>query len=321
MIRPILSIVAIAMLLGVPTTLQAAEKTSPVAGLKSAVDDLKLAGEAKTKADKILDDAQADVDKAIQAGDRTKVAKIVHDASDQVIALLDEDQKLMLRSKILSAGRSDPAVPENVRPGRPGAAAGGRGGAAVGQRIKQAVADLKLSDEQISKVDAVIADLEKKAQDLRAAGRGPEMREKIMALREDMIKQMKAILTEAQFKGFQEKMQQSPGGGAGGGRIGAAVGRFEQAVKSLDLTDDQKPKVEKALADARKKFAELGRSVQGGQAAPDTREKFRSAMEDLRTELMAVLTPEQREKLKSEMEKGQRPAERARPNARKPAEK
>lgn len=313
--RLCLLIVAVAMLVGVPAALQAAEKTSPIAGLKSAVDDLKLTGETKTKADKILEDAQGDADKAIQAEDRAKVAKIVHDAGDQVIALLDEDQKLMLRSKILAAGRSAPAIPENARPGRPGAAAGGRG-AAIGQRIKLAVADLKLSDEQTAKVDVVIADLEKKAQDLRAAGPGPEMREKIMALREDMIKQMKGILTEEQFKTFQGKMQ-PPGGAAGGGRASALVGRLEEAVKSLDLTDEQKPKVEKALADARKKFAELGRSVQGGQASPDAREKFRAVME----EFMNVLTPKQQEKVKGELQKAPRPAERVRPNAKKPAEK
>jgi Spy/CpxP family protein refolding chaperone len=302
---------------------------NPIAGLKTAIDDLKLTGDTKTKADDILAKAQADADNATKAaaGDRRagfqKTSEIVKNAAEQITALLDEDQKLMLRSKLQAAaklGANEP--PPGAGPGGPGAPGAGRG-AFMAQRMKDVTATLGLSDEQSKKVDAAVADLQKKAEDIRAAG--PD-REKIMALREDGLKQMKAILTEEQFTKFEEAMRQPPAGA--GGRVGAMVQRFQDAIKDLNLTQDQEPKVQGALADARKKFAALAPSVQGGQPSPDVREKFRTAMEDLRTELMGILTPEQQEKFRAAMQQGAGaggagPGARPRPAAgtEKPADK
>ncbi|MDB5323413.1 MAG: hypothetical protein JWN40_5044 [Phycisphaerales bacterium] len=310
-----------------------APTANPIAGLKTAIDDLKLTGDTKTKADDILAKAQADADNATKAaaGDRRagfqKMAEIVKNATDQITALLDEDQKLMLRSKLQAAAKSGAnEPPAGAGPGGPGAPGAGRG-AFMAQRMKDVTATLGLSDEQSKKVDAAVADLQKKAEDIRAAG--PD-REKIMALREDGLKQMKAILTEEQFTKFEEAMRQPPAGAGGpaGGRVGALVQRFQDATKDLNLTEDQKPKVQAALADARKKFAALAPSVQGGQPSPDVREKFRTAMEDLRTELMTVLTPEQQEKFRASMQQGAGaggagPGARPRPaaGAEKPADK
>jgi Spy/CpxP family protein refolding chaperone len=195
------------------------------------------------------------------------------------------------------------------------------------QRMKEVAATLGLSEEQSKKVDAAVADLQKKAEELRAAGAGPEMREKVMALRDEGLKQMKAILTEEQFTKFQEAMQQAPAGGAGGaagGRVAGMVQRFQDAIKDLNLTEDQKPKVEAALADARKKFAALAPARQAGPPSPEVREKFRTAMEELRTELMGVLTPEQQEKFRASMQQGAGAGgagARPRPGAEKPADK
>jgi Spy/CpxP family protein refolding chaperone len=286
-----------------------APTANPLAGLKTAIDDLKLAGETKTKVDGILAKAQTDIDQATRetAGDRRagfrKVAEIVKSAGDQITPLLDEDQKLMLRSKLQAASANEPAAGGGGA-GGPGAPGAGRGGQMIAQRIKDVTATLGLSDDQTTKVDAAVADLQKKAEELRAAGAGPEMREKLMALREDGMKQIKAILTEEQFTRFQEAIRQAPAGGPAGGRIGAMVQRFQDAIKDLNLTEDQKPKVDAALADARKKLAALAPSVQGGQPNPDVREKFRTAMEDLRTELMGVLTPEQQEKFRASVQQG-----------------
>ena len=44
--------------------------------------------------------------------------------------------------------------------------------------------------------------------EIRAAGPSPEMREKIMALREEGLTKMKAILSEDQLKKFEAAMQQ-----------------------------------------------------------------------------------------------------------------
>jgi hypothetical protein len=103
-----------------------ANAVNPLAGLKSAVDDLKLSGDAKAKADEILAKAQEEADKATKeaAGDRRaglqRTSEIVKSAAEKISAILDEDQKLMLRSKLQGA----------AKPGgnEAGAGGGGRGG-------------------------------------------------------------------------------------------------------------------------------------------------------------------------------------------------
>lgn len=272
---------------------------NPLAGLKNAVDELKLTGDTKAKVDEILAKAQDEAAEAVKSasGDRRaafrKVAEITKNTGDQIIALLDVDQKLMLRSKLQTA------APRPGADAAPGAAAPGAGGPAargafVMQRMKDVTATLSLTDEQSKRVDDVIADLTKKLQDLRAAGPSPETREKLMTLREDAVKQLKEILTEEQFTKFQTAMQQGPAGGAAGGRLAGFVQRFQDAIKDLDLSAEQKTKVETAMTDARKKFAELAPQLQGGQPTPELREKVRSAMDDLRTQLMDILTPSSR---------------------------
>src|SRR5438270_842584 len=126
-----------------------------------------------------------------------------------------------------------------------GPGAGGPGGnrpPPIGQRLGEVTSTLDLSDDEKKKVDELLADLQKKAAEIRSAGTpGPEMREKMQALREDVLKQMKSILSEEQFKKFQEAMQQPPQGGAGGGgRLGAMIQRLSEGMKDLNLTDDQK---------------------------------------------------------------------------------
>jgi Spy/CpxP family protein refolding chaperone len=102
---------------------------------------------------------------------------------------------------------------------------------------------------------------------------------------------------------------QRPAGGAGGGfaggRLGGGIQRFQAAMADLNLTDDQKPKVDAALADAKKAFADVAPQLQqGGPPSPEAREKIRTAMEDLRNKLMAILNPDQQEKLKAALQRG-----------------
>src|SRR5204863_6403199 len=117
------------------------------------------------------------------------------------------------------------------------------------------------------------------------------VREKMQALRDDVLKQIKSILNEEQLKKFEEATRPQPGAGGGGGgaRLGALIQRLSEGMKDLDLTDDQKPKVQAALADARKKFQELAPQLQGGQPTPELREKFRGILEGLRDDLSGVL--------------------------------
>jgi Spy/CpxP family protein refolding chaperone len=327
-------LVTAALILAAPLMLRAADAAArpnaDIAKLKSIIEELKLTGDTKTKVETLLTKAQSDIADATKE-DRATAAKrgqqIVADTTEQIQAILDEDQKLMFRSKVETAARgatNEPpaAAPAGRRPGAPGA---GRGPFQIGQRLKEITATLGLSDDQSKQVDAAIADLQKKAETLRAAGPSPETREKITALREDGLKQIKAILTEEQFKNFEAAMLKAPAGGPGAGaRLAGLVQRFQDALKDLNLTEEQKPKVQAVFANARKKFAEL--APQGGQPTPETREKFRAAMEELRTQLTDILTPEQKESFHDAMQRGATGAgtpPRPRPGAakEKPADK
>ena len=324
-----------AFMLAAPLFLRAADDAKPaapvarpnadLARIKTIVDELKLTGDTKTKVDALLTKAQSEI------ADATKDAQsrepIVRNTVEQIQTALDEDQKLVFRAKLEAALRgggagNDPAAPNAG--GRPGA---GAGRFQIGQRLKEATANLNLSDEQSKKIDAAVADLQQKAQALIAAGPSPETREKITALREEGLSQIKAILTEEQFAKFQETIRQAgPGGPGAGGRVGQLVQRFQDALKDLNLTEEQKPKVQALFADARKKLADLAPTVQGGQPTPETREKFRAALEELRTQLTDILTPEQLEKFRAAMQPGAGGAgagARPRPGAtkEKPADK
>jgi Spy/CpxP family protein refolding chaperone len=90
------------------------------------------------------------------------------------------------------------------REGRPG------GGDFVKQRMDRLTEELKLTDEQKPKVEALLKAQVEKMRGLRDAT-PEERREKMTANREEMAKKMKEILTAEQF----EKYQKLPAPGRG----------------------------------------------------------------------------------------------------------
>jgi len=306
MARNRIAAVAVALVLGWAVVFPAGGAET-LAQIKTAVDDLKLTGDAKAKSEGILAKAKADIDKAAKGSDRQ--AAVTQAAREEIAGLLDDDQRLLFETKLKALAQAGVGV--DRPPAAPGARRPGVAGPIVrplqiGPRIKQAVAGLDLSEEQSKKVDGVIANVQQKADGLRGQRPGPEMRQKVMELRDSAIGQMKAILTPDQFEKFQLAMRQSGPAGAGvaAGRPGAAIERFRDAVNDLKLTEDQKGKVDSVFADARKKFADLAPQLQKGQPTAETREKVRSVMQDLRAALTDVLTPEQMEKLRATMRQG-----------------
>ena len=79
---------------------------------------------------------------------------------------------------------------------------------------------LSLTPEQVVKVDSIYLAYEKEVQPLREK-EWPDRqarREAMRPLNEKRTEQLKAVLTEEQFKKMQETMQQSRRGGQGGGQ-------------------------------------------------------------------------------------------------------
>ena len=110
-------------------------------------------------------------------------------------------------------------------PSAPGAPGGQRAEAAK-ERLNKLSEDLKLTDEQKPKVEALLREQQEKMRGSRGSTTTPEeRREKMKAVREEMTKKMKNILTPEQFAKWEKMPQMGPrpGGPGGPGAPGAPV--------------------------------------------------------------------------------------------------
>jgi protein CpxP len=97
--------------------------------------------------------------------------------------------------------------------GRPG----GPGGPGMKEHFDKMAEDLKLTDEQKTKVQAAMKEQGEKMRGLRDLSQD-ERREKMKASREEMTKKMKGILTAEQFEKWEKNRPQGrPGGPRKGG--------------------------------------------------------------------------------------------------------
>ncbi len=91
----------------------------------------------------------------------------------------------------------------------------GRRGPTVQQRVERMTTELKLNDDQKTKVTALLADQGKQRRELASVPR-EERREKMRALAENENTQLKMILTPEQFEKWQKLREQMrarrPGG-------------------------------------------------------------------------------------------------------------
>ena len=163
--------------------------------------------------------------------------------------------------------------------------------AAMLDRFHSTVADLKLSDEQKTKVEAAFSKAKKELDDLKADPKG-EVRERLQAsgrVIRDLRETVRGVLNEDQLKELQQKLPLL--GGTGG-----PLGGLRQAMEKLDLTAEQKAKIEAATKEGRDKIQALIQEHRDDPAA--IRDKIRPLYEEMQKKVEDVLTPEQKEKLK-----------------------
>lgn len=312
-----------------PTSERDVSNVDLIGRLKSVCADLQLSGEVKIKVDAAIAKAVEDAEKARkEAGDNHRAAfgktsDIMRAATVEIMNLLDDDQKLLFQSKMRAAAAT-PSPGEIMNAG----SADEPRVLSVGERIRNAVAPLNLSDEQKKKVDAIIEDLQAKMKELRTAGAAnPDaLREKMQSMRQDLMKQFKDVLSEGQFEQFRENIAQQPKNAAGaqgqlGSRLTMALKRMQAGMREVGLSDEQKTKVDAAFAAAKKQFSDLSPDLEGGPT-PELREKVGAVYEQLRTELQSVLTAEQQEKFRTVMRQAAGgPGKSPSPDAKKDAAK
>lgn len=97
---------------------------------------------------------------------------------------------------------------------------GQRRGPSVEQQMERLNTELKLTDAQKPKVEALLKERQKKMRDLRSdqSLSDEQRREKFRSLREEETKQLKAILTPEQFEKYQAMPRPGRRGGAQGGQ-------------------------------------------------------------------------------------------------------
>jgi Spy/CpxP family protein refolding chaperone len=201
--------------------------------------------------------------------------------------------------------------PDRPGPGRPGAPGGGarRMGPAPGELIEEfrtIAKDLNLTDEQKTKVEAALKTAAEEFKTLRDDDTidPRDRRTRAEEILGTMRKDVSGALTEEQRQTLRKKMNElrPPGGQRRGGegpspttRPGPLGERLRQNLAKLDLSHDQKKKVETVLADAKKQGEELRDGLMSGDE--QAREKMGEIMMEVRREIGEILTQEQRDKL------------------------
>jgi hypothetical protein len=146
--------------------------------------------------------------------------------------------------------------------------------------------ELKLSEEQISKLKDALNKFQEKHRDdfAKLQKMSPEeQQKKIMAINEDHTKVITSVLDAKQWKRFKQIQWQSD-----------PIGSLQDPdlQKELKLSDDQKKKIDSVLNDANKKMQEMMRS---GERSP---EKYQAFYKDIEKKANDVLTEEQQKNLK-----------------------
>lgn len=239
-------------------------------------------------------------------------------------------------------------TPPATRPVGGGQGTPGAGGqiARLFEGYRELLRSLDLSPQQQQAVSGVMQDAVAKMREMQGELQGlapQERRAKIQSLVTELNSSLAAELTPEQLEAFRAGLQDlnrrnanapggttrpaegSPGGRPGAGGAGGVGGggqgnprqmleTFRDAVHALDLTEDQKSKVDAAMEDARTQMRE---AAQGGDPTA-TREAFLRVSQELREKVGAVLTPEQRDALREKMRQamGEQGRGNERPGAR-----
>jgi Spy/CpxP family protein refolding chaperone len=209
-----------------------------------------------------------------------------------------------------------------TRPAREGREAGPPQLRGLQERISQ----LNLSDDQKVQFQAIKDEI---AETIKGLGKGvkdlppAERREKLQAALGDVREKFMSILTPEQKQQFaaqarngQRPLAQEqpgemattrpaeakvPGKRAAAGGEPPMLARLRENVEALDLTPDQKTKVDAIFKDAADKARELRKEAAGQENRGAMRDKVQELTQGLREKLAGVLTPEQREKLRENL--------------------
>jgi protein CpxP len=159
--------------------------------------------------------------------------------------------------------------------------------AALRERIQDTVKELNLTEEQRQKLQVIVRAQATKLRDLRQdSGLSPaERRQKVQALREEITSQVKQVLTPEQFEKWQARQ----------GRLGAAgrapLARVQEAIRDLNLTDQQKEQLKPIYQEQAEKLREL--YLDSSLSIPEKLEKLKGMRAEIAPKLKKVMDADQ----------------------------
>ena len=206
------------------------------------------------------------------------------------------------------AAEAQPGAPAAGQPAEQGRRGEGRGQGRrqidpgrMLERVQASFAELNLSDEQKAKVKDIVDQAKPKLEAVMKEMEGKEPRERMAKIRETVQpvrEALMAVLDETQRQKLREltrSAREARGNRAGGPAI---FQRMKDALAKLNLTDEQKQKLEPLLAETEKQFTAIRAEAAQAPAGGEIRAKYRELMQTYRKGLNEILTEEQRAKLR-----------------------
>lgn len=235
--------------------------------------------------------------------------------------------------------RAEPTTqPAEDRP-RPALGAGGRGEMLFG-RFREAIADLNLTDDQKAKIKDIFDDAKEKLTAMEPQERQQKFRGAMMDLREKLT----AVLTEEQAGKLREKLERGrgPGGRPGsaprpdqpeqmnqpansgtqvGLRTGEMMERLNAAIEHLELSGEQKRQIQSIVDEGKQQLTELRSKFQSGEVQADAaRTESQRIFAEIRDQLSGVLSKDQQQKLRDEIQKARERENRVASASKPPTE-
>jgi Spy/CpxP family protein refolding chaperone len=167
-------------------------------------------------------------------------------------------------------------------PGRGGG--GGPGGLIARKEVQK---ELKLTDDQIKKVDAHTEKNREKMQELFQAGDKEKFKDAMKEIATDTEKFIEKTLNADQQKRLKQIQRQ---------QMGPNAFSDEETAKELKLNDEQKDGIKKITEDlgSQSKEAFTGVDFQDQEAMKDARKKVQGLRKEATEKITKMLTPEQK---------------------------
>ncbi len=169
-------------------------------------------------------------------------------------------------------------------PAKPAAA---ERGDVLRERLQQLTKDLKLSDEQRDQVQTIVRDRIEKLRELRqdTALSQAEKMDKFKALREELTAEVKKVLTPEQVEKWKEKPGQllTP--------AQSPLDQLQEALKQLNLTEEQKEKLKPVYQEQLEKLRSLRQDA--SLSLPEKLQKLKDMRQAIAPQVKKVLEPAQ----------------------------